>query len=268
MKFTGIIAEKLATLIETQGGTIADQITKKVCGLLSDEIPGVVHRLTDTVSKEVGKNIQDKKFSEQMAKNLREKLVAEQGSWFNGFERGLRKIQRSIAGSNSTFNVKYGILKPTIHELLEENLRTLSVPAAEIVELIEKLTAIEVGANTTGKSLDDELYETAAAIIAKSLVGKITPEIFNVAVNAAYEKHRNASKSSNEVPASTTGSEGETVGKPVVDGGNAKRQTARYTKRGRNATYHDSAHGKMYNRTRKYPRKQKSRRKQNNRKSV
>jgi hypothetical protein len=256
MKLTGIIAEKLATLIETQGGTIADQITKKVCGLLSDEIPGVVHRLTDTVSKEVGKNIQDKKFSEQMAKNLRETLVAEQKGWLTGFGRGLRKIRRSIS-STSTFNVKYGILKPTIHELLEENLRILSVPAAEIKELIATLTAIEGGANTTGKLLDQELYETAAAIIAKSLVGKIiTPEIFNVAVNAAYEKHRNASKSSNEVV------------KPVAEGGNAKRQTARYTKRGRNATYHHSAHGKMYNRTRKYPRKQKSRRKQNNRKSV
>jgi hypothetical protein len=208
----------------------------------------------------------------------------------------LRKIQRSIAGSNGRFNVTYGKLKPTIHELLEENLRILNVPDAEIAELIEKLTAIEVGANTTGKSLDEELYETAAAIIAKSLVGKITPEIFNVAVNAAYEKHRNASKSSNEVPASATGSEGETVvdevvkpavtpngepavtpngepavtpnGEPVAEGGNAKRQTARYTKRGRNATYHHSAHGKMYNRTRKYPRKQKSRRTKNNRKSV
>jgi hypothetical protein len=126
--------------------------------------------------------------------------------------------------------------------------------------------------------LDEELYETAAAIIAKSLVGKIiTPEIFNVAVNAAYEKHRNASKSSNDVPASETSSAGVTPnvkpavtpnGEPDAEGGNAKRQTARYTKRGRNATYHDSAHGKMYNRTRKYPRKQKSRRKQNNRKSV
>jgi len=251
MKLTGIIAEKLATLIETQGGTIADQITKKVCGLLSDEIPGVVHRLTDTVSKEVGKNIQDKKFSEQMAKNLREKLVAEQGSWFNGFGRGLRKISRNYV-KGSTYNENYGDLKQTIHDLLKENLRILSVPDAEIDVLIENLTKTENVANTTGKSLDKEPYETAAAIIAKSLVGKIiTPEIFNVAVKAAYEKHRNDKPNDN----------------PIA-GGNAKRQTARYTKRGRNATSHHSARGKMYNRTRKYPRKQKSRRKQNNRKSV
>ena len=266
MKLTGIIAEKVATLIETQGGTMADQITKKVCGLLSDEIPGVVQRLTDTVSKEIGKNIQDKKFSEQMATNLREKLVSEQGTWFNGFGRGLRKIQRSIVGSNSRFNVEYGKLTPAIHDLLKENLRILSVPDSEIEDLINKLTAIEGGANTTGKSLDKEVYETAAAIIAKSLVGKITPEIFNLAVKAAYEKHRTASKSSTDDEGSET--DKETPVTPVKAGGNAKRQTARYTKRGRNATSHHSARGKMYNRTRKYPRKQKSRRKQNNRKSV
>lgn len=260
MKLTGIIAEKLATLIETQGGTIADQITKKVCGLLSDEIPGVVHRLTDTVSKEVGKNIQDKKFSEQMATNLREKLVSEQSSWLSGIKKGFtslgKGIEKQIEGVNSSQydqSMTFDKIKTRVTELLG-----LDNGNPDALDHFNKITLNKDGANWKDVL---EALKTNIMFNGPSGTKSFVPDKENLIL--AFKLAVKEAMKNNGVLGGTADKETD------KEGGNAKRQTARYTKRGRNATYHHSAHGKMYNRTRKYPpRKQKSRRKQNNRKSV
>ena len=255
MKLTGIIAEKLATLIETQGGTIADQITKKVCGLLSDEIPGVVHRLTDTVSKEVGKNIQDKKFSEQMAKNLRETLVAEQSSYLSGFKRTVKSIGKSLDDKMQGLNSSNYDQDMVFSDIKDKVITALKLEAGALAHFNQITTGMD---GDNWKKVLEQVQKNSE-FDKDGVKGSLsTKENILLAFKAAV-----AEKTKAKAAAEANKKEGV-----VANGGNANIHSDTYTKRGRNATSHHSARGKMYNRTRKYPRKQKSRRKQNNRKSV